>query len=221
MSLPSISIVPLVRRREPGDHPERRRLARARRTEERDELAAPDLEVHVVDGHDRAEELPEVAEHERRAVGRPHRCRPARSRPSSPSRHRAGAWRRTTSRSSSRTRRHDEERRRDRGDRRVDDLADLLPHLDRERPEPGRGQEDRDDDLVPRGDEGEDRAGEHAGQDDRQRDPPEGPTRVGPQVRRGQLEVPVHRPQAGRHADDDERQGERRVGERRARRASR
>ena len=35
---------------EPGDHPQRRRLAAARRPEQRDELAVGDLEVELVDG---------------------------------------------------------------------------------------------------------------------------------------------------------------------------
>ena len=42
---------------EPGDHPQRRRLAAARRAEQREELAAADLEVEVVDGHEVAEAL--------------------------------------------------------------------------------------------------------------------------------------------------------------------
>src|SRR5690606_28227821 len=38
------------RRLEPGEHHERRRLARARRAEQREELAAPDLEIEMADG---------------------------------------------------------------------------------------------------------------------------------------------------------------------------
>jgi hypothetical protein len=41
---------PIVRPLEAGDQPERRRLAGARRTEEREELAGADLEVDPVDG---------------------------------------------------------------------------------------------------------------------------------------------------------------------------
>ena len=52
MSRPSISIEPLGRAREAGDHPQRRRLARARGPEQRHELAAPDVEVDTLDRHD-------------------------------------------------------------------------------------------------------------------------------------------------------------------------
>ena len=91
--------------------------------------------------------------------------------------------------------RDDHQRGRDGRDGRIDHLADLLPHLDRQRPESGVGHEDRDDDLVPGRDEREQRPGEDARQDDRERHPPERPARVGAQAGRGQLEVAVHRPQ--------------------------
>ncbi len=45
---------------EPGDQAQRRRLARAGRSEHREELAASDLEVDPGDGHDRAVRLPQA-----------------------------------------------------------------------------------------------------------------------------------------------------------------
>ena len=45
------------RQLEAGDHPERRGLARPRRTEHREELAVADVEVDAVDGDDVAEPL--------------------------------------------------------------------------------------------------------------------------------------------------------------------
>ena len=50
-----------VRVFESGDHAQHRGLARARRTEQRDELARPDVERHVVGGLHRAEDLADAA----------------------------------------------------------------------------------------------------------------------------------------------------------------
>src|SRR5690606_264415 len=58
---------------EARDHPQDRRLAAARRPQERDELAAADVEVDVVDGHDvTSEALDEAAQADagRAATGR-------------------------------------------------------------------------------------------------------------------------------------------------------
>ena len=51
-SLPPMSTRPLGHGLEPRDHAQRRRLAAARRAEQRDELALRDLERDVVDGGD-------------------------------------------------------------------------------------------------------------------------------------------------------------------------
>ena len=42
---------------EPGDHPQHRRLARARRAEDREQLAVVDGQVGALDGHDLATEF--------------------------------------------------------------------------------------------------------------------------------------------------------------------
>ncbi len=47
--LPSSRISPAVGDLEPGEHHQRRRLARARRAEQRQELAARDVEIEIVD----------------------------------------------------------------------------------------------------------------------------------------------------------------------------
>ena len=47
--MPPIRISPDADLLEPGDHPQRRRLAAARRADEHDELALGDLEVEVTD----------------------------------------------------------------------------------------------------------------------------------------------------------------------------
>ena len=120
--------------------------------EEREELAPPRPRGRRRRRRRRRRTTSEAAQDQRRAL---------RRRPAASGRAVAVIGRRLAAndeQQQEQDRRHDEERRRDRGDGRVDDLADLLPHLDRQRPEPGRGQEDRDDDLVPRGDEREDRA---------------------------------------------------------------
>ena len=46
-------IAALVDRLEPGEHPQRRRLAAPRRPDEHEELAVGDLQVEVVDGRAR------------------------------------------------------------------------------------------------------------------------------------------------------------------------
>jgi hypothetical protein len=53
---------------EPGDHPQRRRLAAARGPEQRDQLALRDAERHVVDGGDAAVALGHVLEHDAACV---------------------------------------------------------------------------------------------------------------------------------------------------------
>ena len=47
---------------EAADHPQRRRLAAARRTKEAEELPVHDLEVDVIDGHRIAEHLDHIHE---------------------------------------------------------------------------------------------------------------------------------------------------------------
>ncbi len=49
---------------EPGDHPQRGRLAAARRAEQHEELAVGDLERQVVDRDDVAEALGHMVEHD-------------------------------------------------------------------------------------------------------------------------------------------------------------
>ena len=52
---------------EPGDHPQQRGLAGARRSEHREELAVGNLEVDAVGGNDTAEALPDSREADRAA----------------------------------------------------------------------------------------------------------------------------------------------------------
>ena len=59
------------RQLEAGDHPQRRRLARARRAEHREELAVADVEVDAVDGDDVAEALRRRLRGGRRQARRP------------------------------------------------------------------------------------------------------------------------------------------------------
>jgi hypothetical protein len=59
-STPSSSTRPLVRL-EPGEDAQRRRLARARRPEQREELARPDLEVDAVQRGERAVALDDAS----------------------------------------------------------------------------------------------------------------------------------------------------------------
>ena len=79
------------RRDQPRQHPHRRRLAGAVRAEQRDDLAAPDLERHVVDGGARERrEAGAVRSRRRRSAGRSARCAeagrlPARARAAWPS----------------------------------------------------------------------------------------------------------------------------------------
>ena len=68
---------PFGRPLEPADHPQRRRLAAARRPEQRVELARRDLDVDAVDGHGVAEALDEARR--ARCVRRPGRVGRSRS----------------------------------------------------------------------------------------------------------------------------------------------
>ena len=72
-SRPWSTIRPAVGSSKPGDHPQRRRLARARRPEHREELAVGDLEVDAGDGDDVAVALVEALEADggRRSSRRP------------------------------------------------------------------------------------------------------------------------------------------------------
>ena len=67
-SLPSSRIAPSVGRLEPGDHPQRRRLAAARRAEHREELARRDGEVGFVDRHVVVEALGDIVDLDDRAA---------------------------------------------------------------------------------------------------------------------------------------------------------
>ena len=67
-SSPSSRIAPSVGRLEAGDHPQRGRLAAARRAEQREELARGDGEVGVVDGDEVGEALGDMVDLDDRAA---------------------------------------------------------------------------------------------------------------------------------------------------------
>ena len=71
-SMPSIRILPRGRVLEPGDQPQQRGLAAARRADEDDELAVVDGEVDVGDDVDLAEGLLDVLKFDRAHVGCPY-----------------------------------------------------------------------------------------------------------------------------------------------------
>ena len=162
---------PVVRRLEPGDQVEHRRLAAARRAEEGQELAGLDLEREAVDGRDRAEPLGETDEAEAGAVP-PRRDRSlATSRPptarSGPGRPRGSGARSSPRRPAAPNLRHDAEEaerhehleRRHGGQERIElVLGDRAPHLPRQRRGGGAADEQRDHDLVERDDRREERA---------------------------------------------------------------
>ena len=60
---------------EAGDDPQRRRLARARRAEQREELAVGDRQVDVVDRDDVAVGLPDSGDADVSCQGSPRGCR--------------------------------------------------------------------------------------------------------------------------------------------------
>jgi hypothetical protein len=69
----------LVRLLEPTDHPEGGRLPAARRSQEAEELAMPDVQGDLIDRHDVTEALPHPLEPDVGLWGRPHGVRvPAR-----------------------------------------------------------------------------------------------------------------------------------------------
>ena len=67
-STPSIRIRPSVGRSKPGHHPQRRRLAAAARAEQREELAAAELEVEPADGGEVAEALGDALKLDARTI---------------------------------------------------------------------------------------------------------------------------------------------------------
>ena len=75
---------------EPGDHPQQRRLAAARRADEDDELAVLDVKVDAVDDLDRAEALDDAAKVEARHQATSRRL-PAASRHRADGRGRCGS----------------------------------------------------------------------------------------------------------------------------------
>ena len=98
--------------------------------------------------------------------------------------------------------------RRDRGDRRIDREAQIVPHAPRQRHRARAGQEQRHHQLIERGDEGEQRADQHAGPDQRQRDLAERAPRRRAEAERRLLQPPIEAGQAGADAGHHERHGE-------------
>src|SRR6266536_3562156 len=95
--------------------------------------------------------------------------------------------------------RHPDQRRRDGGDGRVEVPLHVLVDRHRERLHVRPDEEDRHREVVERHDEGEERAGEDAGADDRQRDAPEHVPRPAAQAARRLVERRVVAGERGRH----------------------
>src|SRR5690606_37658359 len=98
------------------------------------------------------------------------------------------------------------------GDGEVGVAGDAAVHLHRQGAQVGALHEQRDDDLVEAGDEGEQGAGGHAGGDHRQGDGAEGGEPAGAHHGGGLLVAGVEAAQGGGDRDDDEGQRQHGVG---------
>ena len=98
---------------------------------------------------------------------------------------------------------HADEKRADGGNRRVDLEDQAVPDAHRQRLDLDAGQEERDQELVERGQEGEERRRQDAGKDERQRDAPERGDAARAQAQRRLLEADVEALERGGHDDDD------------------